>query len=381
MRSDVSIGVNLSGGLDSTAIICASARVRDERGASEPLFAFSYNDPEFDEWRYLKDTEELTKATLVSLLTNPQHLWDDLARVLWFQDEPVHSMTAIVGYQLMALAGEHRVKVILNGQGADETLGGYSSYFRDYWFTLARRDGVRRAWGEIGAFTEVHGGRQTAVALRVLRHVGQTRLSGLPGYGALRRWRSRRRHQAHTWFTRELADRAVDAAPEASELDDVLASSVVQRPMPLYLRVEDRNSMAHGIECRLPFLDFRLVSLVFGLAKEWKLRGPWNKYVLRDAMRGRIPESVRLRPDKMGFPTAAPRWMTGSLYDPLLDVLSSRQARERGIYNTEAILRDLQRHRQGAHDVSAGLFSVAELELWFSIGQAASPPAAPEGKA
>lgn len=125
--------------------------------------------------------------------------------------------------------------------------------------------------------------------------------------------------------------------------------------------------MAHSVEARLPFLDYRLVSFVCGLPDEWKVRGPWNKYVLRESMRGRMPESVRGRVDKMGFPTASKKWFAHDLYEPLRDVLGSQTVRERGIYNTKVILADLERHRKGEVDFANRLFHIAEFELLSDI--------------
>jgi len=131
--------------------------------------------------------------------------------------------------------------------------------------------------------------------------------------------------------------------------------------------------MAHSVESRLPFLDYRLVSLVFKSATQWKMRGPWNKYLLREAMRQRIPESVRTRVDKWGFPVPQGKWISGAWYNPLQELLESQDMRERGIYNLAEIRRDLELHRQGKKNVSGKLFSVVQLELWSrhqkSLGQ------------
>jgi asparagine synthase (glutamine-hydrolysing) len=120
MRSDVPVGVCLSGGLDSTAIICAAARQRGETavGQSESLQAFCYMAKEFDESKYITDTLAQTRAQLRQLETSPAELWSDLRQLLWFQDEPVHTMTAVVGYQLMRLAASHGIRVVLNGTGS-----------------------------------------------------------------------------------------------------------------------------------------------------------------------------------------------------------------------------------------------------------------------
>ena len=125
--------------------------------------------------------------------------------------------------------------------------------------------------------------------------------------------------------------------------------------------------MAHSVETRLPFLDHRLVSLVFNLTADWKLRGPWNKFVLREAMRQRIPESVRTRVDKMGFPVPDQKWFAQDLYEPMQDLLASQAVRERGIYNVSAIAHDLQRHRDGHTNVASRLFNVAQFETLTNL--------------
>ena len=125
--------------------------------------------------------------------------------------------------------------------------------------------------------------------------------------------------------------------------------------------------MAHSIEARLPFLDYRLVSLVFKIAAKWKMRGPLNKYILREAMRERIPESVRNRVDKMGFPVPQAKWMFGALQTQVQDILGSREMRERGIYNLIDIRRDIELHRQGRIDVSGKLFRIVQFELWSKL--------------
>jgi asparagine synthase (glutamine-hydrolysing) len=154
MRSDVPVGVCLSGGLDSTSILCAAARQRSEsnQSASGPLQAFSYLAKEFDESTYIADTLAMTSAELRDLQTTPRELWDSVRQMLWYQDEPVHTMTAAVGYHLMNLVASHGIRVVLNGQGADETIGGYFSYFSDYWRELLGRGRWGRAGAEATAF-------------------------------------------------------------------------------------------------------------------------------------------------------------------------------------------------------------------------------------
>jgi asparagine synthase (glutamine-hydrolysing) len=368
MRSDVPVGVSLSGGLDSTSIACAAARHRGDCAAdgTHPLMAFSYASPEFDESAYISDTVAWTGIDFKQVHVVPVALWDELPTVLRFHDEPVHSMTALIGFRIMQAASASGVKVVLNGQGADETLGGYPSYFRNYWYTLLRRGDLGRLWSEVHAHAALHGGSARTVLGRLVRRLLQSELRRAGGYRGLVAWGRRQQARRHPWFSPDLADRLVpaDRAPLDLTLDSALLRSVEQSPLPLYLRIEDRNSMAHSVEARVPFLDYRLVSLAFTLREEWKTRGPWNKYVLREAMRGRMPESVRTRPDKMGFPVPSRTWLAGDLSTAVLNLLGDRSFRERGIFRPEAIRRDLERHRRGEIDVSRQLFNIVQFEVW-----------------
>lgn len=365
MRSDVPVGVNLSGGLDSTSIICASARVRAEQGASGKLCAFSYLPQEFNERGYVSDTLAQTGAAPIELHTSADRLWNDLRTVLRFQDEPVHSLTAVVGYQLMGLASDHGIKVILNGQGADETIGGYPNYFRDAWYSLMRSGRMGTAWQQVAAYAEGHGRNGRRMFLDLLRHFAQSQLSALSAYRRLQTRRRLERLGEESWIDRDLL-RSLRPLPESAPPADLRSSllrSVETSPLPIYLRVEDRNSMAHSIEVRLPFLDVRLVSMLFTLPPLWKLNGPWNKFVLREGMRGRIPESVRARLDKMGFPTPAAQWFRSELRGPLQEVLAQLPDGDGSLLRKREVLSLLERHGRG-EDQTSRLFNAAQFAIW-----------------
>ena len=371
MRSDQPVGVTLSGGLDSTAIICMLAKLRNESEHDRvtALHAFSFMAKEFDESSYIADTVTQTQATVHRCQEGPRALWDKMATVLRFHDEPVHSLNAIVGFDLMRLAAKNGVRVVLCGQGADEVIAGYSSYFPDYWQMLIRQGRFGVAWNEIQLYTSRHGGSAWKCFLSSLGKVGITALHHIPAYHSLSVWRNQRKRQGNTWFSPELCRYFERDVPEYLDLslNAIQMRDVEHAPLPLYLRIEDRNSMAHSVETRLPFLDYRLVSLAFNMAAHWKLRGPWSKHVLREAMRQRIPESARTRIDKMGFPVPNQKWFAQDLYEPMQDLLASQAVRERGIYNVSAIAHDLQRHRDGHTDVAHQLFNVAQFEALANL--------------
>lgn len=369
MRSDVPVGVCLSGGLDSTSIICVMSDLMRKEEKKSALQAFSYISEAFDESAYISETIKQTDAELNRLETDPVRLWDRLFQVLRYHDEPVHSVTALISFELMGLAAQKGIKVVLNGQGADETIAGYHGYFAHYWHTLLRQGFFREAWREISAYAETHGEDRTRLFYRSLIYLFRSEIGHIPAYRSMARKWQRKKLQKHSWFTPEFFERFPENGLEADDnrLDAALQRSIERRRLPLYLRIEDRNSMAHSVEVRLPFMDYRLVSLLFNLPVNWKMRGPWNKYVLREAMRKVIPEKVRCRPDKMGFPTPRKDWFAGVLYAPMQELLKSRAMRERGIYNVDAIRRDLERHRNGQTDVANRLFNIAQFEAWSEI--------------
>jgi len=368
LRSDVPVGVCLSGGLDSTAVICAMARARqgeDDPGAG-PVRAFSYHHDDFNEQPYVDATIKETGAALQRLLMDHKSLWQLTERVIRAHDEPVHTLTAMVGFELMRLIAGAGVTVILNGQGADESLGGYDSYFPDAWYTAVRDGRPVRAWREIRRFAAAHGSKPGELFSRVLVRTVKAELRKVGWYRALARYRAGRAMRRQGWFAGRMLEDGSVAGFEPVDLRSVLQRSMTREPLPLYLRVEDRNSMAHSVEVRLPMLDYRLIELAFSLDNDWKIRGEWNKYVLREAMRGRIPEMVRARIDKMGFPSPTRDLLRDETRDSLLDIIGSQSARERGIYHTDTILRELRTPPSGTPDFQTALSAlrIAQFEIW-----------------
>jgi asparagine synthase (glutamine-hydrolysing) len=371
LRSDVPVGVLLSGGLDSTAMLCTTAKILKTGGASnEPLWALSYQDNAYDESLYIEDTVRQVEPRHIRWSANPVALWNELEQFLWHQDEPVHSMSALVTFELSRIASQNGIKVLLNGGGADESLAGYHSFFPNYWYHLVQNNLFADAWREISAYAMAHGGTPWRLCLEPLYYGFRSNLNNVvPGFEGFARWFRKRRLGRDSWFSYDLLKsfRIHEQEYKEPTLGAALQRSVEDSPLPLYLRFEDRNSMAHSIEERMPFLDHRLVSFAFQLQAEFKMRGPWNKYILRQAMRGRIPESVRGRIDKMGFPVSTKKWFAGCLYAPIQDMLSSHEVRERGIYNMDVIRQDLELHREGKTDISGKLFNLVQFELWSKL--------------
>lgn len=371
LRSDVPVGVFLSGGLDSTAIICSMARnwpahIKDNP-SEKRLHAFSFIDSEFDESLYIKDTISQTKAQHHILKCTANELFSALEDVLWFHDEPVHSMTALVGFKLMSLARTHGTKVVLNGQGADEVIGGYPSYTDNYWFSLLNSGHLIFAANEIMRYSKGHNMQFIGLLRRAASKTLSTNLNKMAIINSIKNRLKTQTESAHPWISEDLyGHRRPERNSKDETLQQKLLESVVTEPLPLYLRIEDRNSMANSIEARLPFMDYRLIEYSFELADNMKIHGPWNKYILRESMRNRIPESVRTRIDKMGFPTPTKRWFSGPLYDMAYDIVTSQAAKECGVFNVPEMTKDLKRHRKGEIDISQKLFGALQYIAWSS---------------
>jgi asparagine synthase (glutamine-hydrolysing) len=376
--SDRRVGISLSGGLDSTSIICTLASARSDMLEHNPggVDAFAFMTSAFDESRYINATIEQTGAQLFPVTTTGRDVWDALPHVLWYHDEPIHSATAVAGYEVYRHARAANVAVMFCGQGADESIGGYHAFFADLWLTLVQRGRLADAWRDIRGYSRLHGGNTLLRFLEAGTREAKRRLKRFEAYRELsRRRNAHRRAHLRRWFHLDFDIEVMSSSP-AGYLDQVMRVAVERAPLPLYLRIEDRNSMAHSIEARLPFLDHRLVSLVFRLPIEWRLRAGWNKYVLREAMRGRIPELVRSRAEKMGFPTPVDSWFRNELYEPTQDLLGSQAVRERGIIRPNAVRIDLERHRRGEIAIGSQLFDIVQLELWWDAMHQRQEPAA-----
>ena len=367
LRSDVSVGISLSGGMDSTSVICMMARLKGTtpHNPDTRLQAFSYMSTEFDESSYIEETLAQTQATIHRVQLDTHTLIDNLKTCLWFQDEPVHSWSAVVGFAIMGLAARNGVKVILGGQGADETIGGYFSYFPNYWASLVDSEGIRKASQEIRAYAEIHGGQVPQLLAGLLIDMAKSRLAHFKYFRTLARWRRNATQQKHAWFSPQLFAQLPEAEYHADQrLETTQHHAITCDPLPTFLRVEDRNSMAHSVEARLPFMDYRLVLYNLGLPVHWRMNGPWNKHVLREAMRGKIPEAVRARRDKMGWPVPDQRWFAERVRTYLLELLDSQAMRERGIYNLATIRADLERCDATTFPRWRQALDIVQFETW-----------------
>jgi len=165
-------------------------------------------------------------------------------------------------------------------------------------------------------------------------------------------------------FRKRYSRRLISPRKFTHDLDNYLYQIFRETILPSLLHYEDRNSMAFSIEARLPFLDYRLVEFAFGLPAEQKIRGGVSKAILRNSMRGVLPEAVRTRKDKMGFVTPEAIWFRTVLKNTVTEIITSKSFSERGYFNVREVKESFHRHCEGKINISATIWRWVNLELW-----------------
>jgi asparagine synthase (glutamine-hydrolysing) len=302
LRADVEVGSCLSGGLDSSAIVMTAGRI-----LPRPIHAFScaYDEgPAYDERPFARLTVEASGAVPHVIVPDGNDFWAVFDRLHDLQGEPTAGPGLYSQWKVMELAHGAGLKVLLDGQGGDETLAGYFRYL-----PIRLRDLIAR--GEFGAALAMFGPVASRLGAGVT--LALTLEPWLPAalVAPLRRRFGQGKDRVLAPALRALGQAPPSRAPRewGSGLADQLAFDTLQRLLPSLLRYEDRNSMAFSIETRLPFLDYRLVELAFSLPDDRRLAGVTSKAILREALADRIPPGVLERRDKMGFETPTDRWL------------------------------------------------------------------------
>jgi asparagine synthase (glutamine-hydrolysing) len=304
LRSDVPVGACLSGGVDSSAIVSA---MREIEGDSLDLHTFTYvaDSPQFSEERWARMVGIHIRATEHSVRPSAESLIEDLETLIACQDEPFGSTSIYAQHRVFRLVAEHGIKVVLDGQGADELLGGYAqhsgarlaSLVRSGRFGTARKFLSNKPAGYGGKY-----GRLLAVQYLVPR----------AAHGMLRRMIGR--SEIPPWMNADWfhARNGIGSAlgPSATgDLMDELAADV-RGNLPSLLRYEDRNSMHYSVESRVPFLTPELCDFFLSLPEEFAISDDGtSKSVFRAAMRGLVPDAILDRRDKVGFSTPEWEWL------------------------------------------------------------------------
>lgn len=356
LRSEVPLGVLLSGGVDSSSI---AAAMRHALGREAELHAMSAisDRPEFDEKPFVEQVANHLKCPVhyVDLKHRPTEWFKLLEEVIFFNDEPIGSFSTVAHYLLMQQARQLGITVVLSGQGADELLCGYAKFLGFYLYDLiaSRRPGA--ALKVLMGFLR----RGTVIAQFEVSEAKRY----LPGY--LRPPEIDIRAAAL-----KECDYRLDTGLGAEHLFGRQCADVYRFSVPALVHYEDRSSMAFAREIRLPFLDYRLVSMLLPADPELKLRKGWTKWIFRKALEDHLPAAIVWRKDKQGFINPQSEWLKHELRATIEELFNGEMLVARsGLIDQPALRRRYQAYCQqaarGGTICFKDIFNPLALELWM----------------
>jgi asparagine synthase (glutamine-hydrolysing) len=338
MRSDVPIGTALSGGLDSSSILCGMRHVRDGNSTNDRLaqdwqraFIMTYPGAVIDERRYADQVIQHTGAIPVYCTGAPDLYLEHFDRIL-FQYEEISDLH--LGPWLVHKAQrENGIVVTIDGHGGDEALGGYPWYV-----TAALKDAIMKlSPGRARELVSIMKGLELFPENEFYIKSAQALLAKAT------------KGNKQSWLTQTPAQFRSPAYEEDRlriQDRDALFKTLYKDfhfiQLPTNLRDFDHLSMAHGVEVRSPFMDWRLITFLFSLPATAKIGGGYSKRILRDSLKGILPESIRMRTRKLGFPNLAEAWTSPRAQTFMRDVIQSADFRESAIWDGKKVTEDFE---------------------------------------
>ena len=364
--SDVSFGVSLSGGLDSSSIFAVASRL-----STTPVRTYTAYYEEagpFDERHYSDSMTAMYPALEYQVRPEQVQLFETLSRIIWHLEEPPLAHGVYPRWHIAKCASRH-VKVLLVGQGGDELLAGYSYYFNDLIKDYISRGLLLNACREI-AWTWKRQGKHGSITL----------LKALLKRKFLSRFRQKTKRAPISVLGPLLKDldpslpQRKKSTFDQSWLNEHLYYDTVHGLLPTLLKYEDKIDMAFSIEGRVPFLDHRFAELCFSLGLKAKIHDGWSKLILREAMDGLLPTGVQWRCDKIGFPTPYRAWFSGPLFGEAEARIMDSALCGDGYLDRAQIEKLLRAHREGTRQLSTTIWKWLCLSMWFEGNTNLSDP-------
>lgn len=362
MVSDAPVGACLSGGLDSSSIVCLAAGVQGNAAPPLRTFTAGYAEARVDETSYAKEVANAVGAREHHVRPNPHDLMAEADDLTWYQDEPFGSTSIFAQWSVFREARQSGVKVVLGGQGADEQLAGYHNGFAFALASMLRAadlGGARQLLARGGAARQVAGLLPLVAPQALVGWLHQNRdiifRHNWLGGGAL--------DSGGSDTGLQTAARAAGFKPPR-DIDGLCRVMTFSSNLQKLLHWEDRSSMAHGVEARVPFLDHRLVEFSLSLGNAHKIVDGQTKSVLRKAMDGILPERVRTRQDKLGFTTPEQEWFRGCLRGEIEDGIEATLRTAPDLLNAKGVRALASDMLDGRAQFDFLLWRVVSLGLW-----------------
>ncbi|MEW6530042.1 MAG: asparagine synthase (glutamine-hydrolyzing) [Thermodesulfobacteriota bacterium] len=369
LRSDVPLGTHLSGGLDSSVVVSLARLLLGNSPIKTFTGAFQEGSA-FDETFYARAVSDAADTEYLEIYLTPQDFASSIEKIIWHMDEPAAGPGVFPQHWVSKLASEH-VKVVLGGQGGDEIFIGYARYLLAYLEECLRgaiENTAHRGHYVATLETIVQSLPTLENYIPMLKHFWQDGFFDAP---ARRYFRLMDRFSdSRAFISKDLKFdsektfeefHSIFDAPGAAAMINRIQAFDLKTHLQALLHVEDRTSMAWGLESRVPLLDYRLVELIASIPPVIKFKNGELKYLFRRAVKMLVPDVVLNRTDKMGFPVPLSQWVARDLRDFVTDILTSAQCRKRGILDSDAIQASLTRQAP----FSRGIWGALCLELWF----------------
>lgn len=356
MRSDVPVGVCLSGGLDSSAITSIIAQELEHPEIN--TFSAVYDKGlKADESAFI-DLYADTLANMYRITPTAESLYSDLKDFVRIHGEPIPSTGPYAQYVVMKLANRH-VTVTLDGQGADEQLAGYHYFYGFYFKDLLKKWKLFTLLKECLAYYRVH---KSIYAFKtfiyfLLPTKSKTKLS-VNDRGFLS-------NDFISRLSKDTNSTVVTDLYASKSLNEALLNHF-EFKLEHLLKWNDRNSMAYSLESRTPFLDYRLVEYTLSIDNASIIKNGFTKGILRESLKNILPEKIRLRTDKIGFATPQDDWYRTDMFQKLiLDLITSDAFKKRNIIKPEIAIQLYNKHLHKEIDISKEIWKWIHLELWF----------------
>lgn len=365
LRADVPVGSALSGGLDSSAIVSYVNILLRHKGKAELQKTFSSCsvDERYDEKQWMDAVVKHTAVDAHFVYPKGQDVFKLTEKLIWHQDEPYQSQSAYLGYHVFEMAKKENVIVLLNGQGADEYLCGYSAFkllrHRQYLKRL-KFSSILKDSGTTGFL------RQWNYTVRLFYHEIPSIISENVSYLSNNyRMQKKLFSQGKLNYKKTHPYRLISFKQKT--IFEIANHQLLFEPLPKYLRWEDRNSMAHSVEARVPFLDHRLVEFTTQLPVDYLDGENETKKIMIYALKGILPEVIRNRKDKKGFITPEQRWFTEDFYDEFITYFKNNVQYSQGIINEKNAMEYLSKVKKGELKFNYTYWRIILFCVWMKV--------------
>lgn len=358
LRSDVPVGVQLSGGIDSSAVV--SSLVADFQLIDLNTFSAIYDkNDDSDESEFIFEYKPIVK-NLFTTIPNADSFFDDFEELIEVHTEPFPGVGNYIQYRVMNSANG-KVKVTLNGQGADELLAGYHNFFSIYYLELIKKLKLYTFLKELIYYLIKHGFKNLINNIKYfIYYLIPISLQNMIS--------SNRYSSVNKSFFKNVINNNNKVNSLLYKPDSLNHSMIqhVQHKLEHMLRWDDLHSMAYSIESRVPFLDYRLVEATLSTPSSQKINDGETKHILREALRDILPKKIAERKDKKGFSCPEAKWFRSSKFKSyIFNLINSDKFSKRGLFNPVIANKVFKSHLQGRSDSSIEIWKWINMELWF----------------